>query len=92
MVPALETVIMVHEEVLVCGLETNIHCEKSLMPYIVIGLYLHFICRNISEPLRRQEFIHTNPTNQVAEIKAAIKAFKILRDHGTEHMFFYFIF
>ena len=33
--------------------------------------------RNVSEPLRRQEFHYAGPTNQVAEIKAAIKACEI---------------
>ncbi|EFX83307.1 hypothetical protein DAPPUDRAFT_223388 [Daphnia pulex] len=41
---------------------------------------------NVSEPLRRHEFIHTNPTNQVAEIKAAIRACELLRNYGVERV------
>lgn len=39
--------------------------------------------RNVSEPLGRQESHYAGPTNQVAEIKAAIKACEILRNYGT---------
>lgn len=39
---------------------------------------------NVSEPLRRQDFNYAGPTNQVAEIKAAIKACEILRNYGVK--------
>lgn len=39
--------------------------------------------RNVSEPLQRRDFSYAGPTNQVAEIKAAIKACEILRNYGT---------